>query len=297
VQASTEATWGRRGRYQDRGAPREWSVSERGSGASTLSRPDVWQRLSLGDCAWTLRSAMMPADVADFLSLACQKNSTTFLTLHGGLMPAQSISATILRRMRASRDAVFSAKDFLDLGSRAAADQALARAARDGIIRRVGRGLYDIPRKSSLVGDRSPRLDSVAMTVVRKSGARIGPTGAQAANMFGLTTQVPAQARYLTDRTGRTLQIGKQSVRLLRVAPRRLAGDPVSQAVIEGAALRRQGPHHRDGRPANPPCSLATRQAGAARECPPCAGLDAPVPERDRRWDDGGRRRHRPAVG
>jgi hypothetical protein len=53
----------------------------------------------------------------------------------------------ILDRIRASgRGKVFASKDFLDLGSREAVDQALSRLARAGEIQRLGRGLYHYPR-------------------------------------------------------------------------------------------------------------------------------------------------------
>ena len=42
---------------------------------------------------------------------------------------------------------VFSASDFLDLGSRPAVDKALSRMAAATTIRRVARGLYDVPRQ------------------------------------------------------------------------------------------------------------------------------------------------------
>ena len=155
-------------------------------------------------------------------------------------MSQNHVANKILRRMRASKSAsVFSAKDFLDIGSRDAVDQAFTRLVRAGKLRRISRGLYDIPRKSALVGIRAPSLDSVAAAIARKSAARIAPTGAQAANLFGLSTQVPAQIWYLTDRTPRVIRVGKQSLRFDHVAPRRLAGDSTSQAVIE--ALRYVG--------------------------------------------------------
>lgn len=40
---------------------------------------------------------------------------------------------------------VFVTREFLELGSRAAVDEALSRLAREGVIRRLGRGLYDVP--------------------------------------------------------------------------------------------------------------------------------------------------------
>ncbi len=40
-------------------------------------------------------------------------------------------------------------KDVLDLGSREAVDQALSRLVKAGQLRRVGHGLYDMPRMSA----------------------------------------------------------------------------------------------------------------------------------------------------
>jgi len=147
--------------------------------------------------------------------------------------------------MRASSGAVFSARDFLDLGNRAAIDQALFRVARDGKVRRIGRGLYDIPRKGTIVDARAPSPDAVAAAIARKFGARVAPTGAQAANAFGLTTQVPAQARYLTDHPAKAVRIGKQVIAFDQVVPKRLARHPISTAVIE--SLRHIGHDHVTG--------------------------------------------------
>lgn len=154
-------------------------------------------------------------------------------------MNGYTVVAAILRKMRASKGKVFSAVDFLDFGSRASIDQALSRLSRSGKVRRVSRGLYDVPRKGTMVAVRAPSLDSVADAMARKSGARMSPTGAQAANLLGLSKHVPAQARYLTDRRGRNLKIGKQTIRFDHAAPRRLAGTELSRTVIE--ALRYLG--------------------------------------------------------
>jgi len=45
------------------------------------------------------------------------------------------------------------ADDFLDLGSRDAIDQALSRMTSAGDIRRITRGLYDLPRPNTLTGN------------------------------------------------------------------------------------------------------------------------------------------------
>ena len=75
-----------------------------------------------------------------------------------------SVSKQIVKRIRGKgMGFVFTPKDFLDLGSRAAVDQALSRLTRRGTIRRLGRGLYDYPRVSPHLGPLSPPLDLVAL--------------------------------------------------------------------------------------------------------------------------------------
>ncbi len=52
--------------------------------------------------------------------------------------------------------AVFVTCEFLELGSRAAVDEALSWLAREGVIRRLGRGLYDYPRLHLVLGPAPP---------------------------------------------------------------------------------------------------------------------------------------------
>jgi hypothetical protein len=59
-----------------------------------------------------------------------------------------TIQDDILDRIRGhDRGKVFTPKDFLDLGSRDAADQSLSRLAKSGEIQRLGRGLYHYPSR------------------------------------------------------------------------------------------------------------------------------------------------------
>jgi hypothetical protein len=54
----------------------------------------------------------------------------------------------------------------------------------------------------------SPDVDQVARAIARKFGWRIQPSGAIAANLLGLSTQVPARAAYLSDGPDRSYKIG-----------------------------------------------------------------------------------------
>ena len=103
----------------------------------------------------------------------------------------------------------FSPTDFLDLGSRNAVDKALSRRAAAASIRRVACGLYDVPRKHPIVGLAVPSADNVAKALAEKAGTRLQPTGAYAANLLGLSDQVPAKVVFLTDGRSKRVRIGK----------------------------------------------------------------------------------------
>lgn len=137
---------------------------------------------------------------------------------------AHSIDSKILRRIRAMPSAsVFSPFDFLDLGGRVAIDQALSRNSRAGLIRKIARGLYDRPRIDDDLGAIPPSADAVAAALARRDHIRIQPSGAHAANLLGLSTQVPVRAVFVTDGRSRTIALGKRKVVLRHVPARTMA--------------------------------------------------------------------------
>ena len=134
-------------------------------------------------------------------------------------------------------------KDFLDLGSREAVDQALSRLVKAGRLRRVGHGLYDTPRISNVLNRPAPvDLDAAIAALARRDGVRIMPDGLVAANQLGLTNAVPAKASYVTDGHSRTLKIDGRTVQFRHAGPSvmRWAGRPAAPVV---QALRWLGPH------------------------------------------------------
>lgn len=119
----------------------------------------------------------------------------------------------IMKRVRAKgRGWAFTPKDFVDLGTRGSVDMALSRLAKTGKIRRVGRGIYDYPKLHDKLGALSPDTDSIARALASKSGDKIGPAGAAAANRLGLSTQVPARSAYATDGVTRTKQVAGRTL-------------------------------------------------------------------------------------
>ncbi|MCG8668857.1 MAG: DUF6088 family protein, partial [Pseudomonadales bacterium] len=107
----------------------------------------------------------------------------------------------------------FSQHDVVDLGSRSAIDLALHRLVRKGKVRRVMRGIYDVPKFSKLLDQEvGPDIHQVAQALARKFGWRIQPSGPAAQNLLGLSTQVPAHYLYLSDGPSRKYRIGKTTL-------------------------------------------------------------------------------------
>jgi hypothetical protein len=121
----------------------------------------------------------------------------------------------ILKRIRAKKKGwVFTPKDFLDMSPRSAVDNILSRLAKRGIIRRIDKGIYDFPKCDKNIGTLSPSADAVAQALARKSGNDIFPSGAGAANLLGLSTQVQSRSIYLTNGPSRSKKIGTRTITL-----------------------------------------------------------------------------------
>ncbi|MCY3736844.1 MAG: DUF6088 family protein [Gemmatimonadaceae bacterium] len=124
--------------------------------------------------------------------------------------------------------------DFLDLGGREAVSRALSRLVKAGRLRRVGHGLYDRPRISSVLNRPAPvDLEAAIAALARRDGVRIMPDGMVAANQLGLTNAVPAKVSYVTDGHSRTLEIDGRTVRFRHAGPRVMqwAGRPAAPVV------------------------------------------------------------------
>lgn len=139
------------------------------------------------------------------------------------------------------RGAVFVPADFLQIGSRKAVDVVLHRLARLGTIRRLARGVYDLPEEHLVLGPLLPSAEAVARALARRDRTRLQPAGAYAANTLGLTEQVPAKAVFLTDGPAKRVTIGPLTIQLRRTTPRNMeAAGRLSGLLIQ--AFRELGP-------------------------------------------------------
>lgn len=154
----------------------------------------------------------------------------------------QTMRDQIVARIgRLGKGKAFSAKDFLDIASRGTTDMTLAALARQGTVRRVRRGLYDVPKVNpALGGELSPDIDEAARAIARRQRWKIIPDGAWAANLLGLSTQVPAKIVYLTDGPNKKIPIGRRAIHLKHARPKVLAGLEGRSALVV-QALRHLG--------------------------------------------------------
>jgi hypothetical protein len=161
---------------------------------------------------------------------------------------AKSVDSQLLVRILSKRRGwVFTPADFLDLGSRTAVGLALMRHARAGTIRQLARGLYDYPNQHKDFGTLPPSDDRIANALKGRDDTRIQVSGAHAANMLGISTQVPVRTIFLTEGLARKVKIGKREIVLKKTSARQMAtAGRVSGTVIQ--ALRWIGQRYVDDR-------------------------------------------------
>ncbi len=136
----------------------------------------------------------------------------------------QSIANKVLNRIVGhGRGWVFTPGQFVDLGTRSATGLALMRHTRAGTIRQLARGLYDYPKHHPVLGTIAPSADAIARALVVRDAVRLLPAGVYAANVLGLSDQVPARVVFLTDGPARRVRVGKQEIILKRTTPRTMA--------------------------------------------------------------------------
>ena len=159
-----------------------------------------------------------------------------------------SIDSKVLSRIYGHRGGwVFTPGVFRDLGNRTAVAAALKRHKQTGLIRQLARGLYDYPRSDPSLGVLTPKTDDIANALRDRDGTRLQPSGAHAANLLGLSEQVPVRVVYLTDGPSRQVQLGRRRIVLQHTTPRNMAtAGKVSGLVIQ--ALRWIGQRHTDER-------------------------------------------------
>jgi hypothetical protein len=188
----------------------------------------------------------LDAGSAAFLGLISREKYAIFTLRMARPKDPQSVDSAIERRLKTHPEGwVFTPTVFRDLGSEKAVEMALARHLKRGQIRRLGRGVYDLPRTHPRLGALSPAVDAVAEAIKGRDAIRLQASGAYAAHLLGLTDQVPMRIVYLTDGPTRQIALGGREIRLKRTTPRGMAtAGRISGTVFQ--ALRWLGKEHVD---------------------------------------------------
>ena len=124
----------------------------------------------------------------------------------------------------------------------AAIRQALARLVKAGKLRRIRRGLYERPRTHPILGQTPSNPLAVAEAMMRARQASWQVSGAYAANLLGLSEQVPTQLIVNTSASVSSVNLGNATIRFRRVTPSGLlgAGRPAGTVI---QAIRYLGPN------------------------------------------------------
>jgi Family of unknown function (DUF6088) len=122
---------------------------------------------------------------------------------------AGNAAETVRRRIEAGGERVWRMADFEGMPFMAVA-QALSRLTRQGVIQRLGKGLYYRARPTAF-GASQPNLAQVRSLPIRRKG--VFPAGIAAANVLGFTTQNPARVEVATNGLSLPrLIVGKETV-------------------------------------------------------------------------------------
>lgn len=157
-----------------------------------------------------------------------------------------STETKMLARIQShGRGWAFTPLHFSELGSRNAVASSLKRFKAAGFVRQLARGLYDYPVEHRILGTVAPSADAIARALAGRDAIRLQPVGAYAANVLGLSDQVPSRIIFLTDGPSRKVKIGKQEIVLQHTTPRNMAtAGRKSGTFIQ--ALRYLGQNHVD---------------------------------------------------
>lgn len=139
----------------------------------------------------------------------------------------------------------FTSMHFSDLGSDVSIRKALSQLQKQNFIRRLAQGIYDYPKIHELLGTIPPDLSEVARAIAEKNGVQIQPAGAYAANLVGLSVQVPGRVIFLTEGPSRKVKIGNQEI-LFKKTTKKIMSSATSREGILIQALKNLGKDHID---------------------------------------------------
>ncbi|MDA0686286.1 MAG: DUF6088 family protein [Bacteroidetes bacterium] len=140
----------------------------------------------------------------------------------------------IIARIRAhGRGFVFSTKLFSSLTDDSASVRtALTRLVQKKSIRRLSHGLYDFPIVHPQLGALVPSVENVINAIKSADAIEVQATGAYAANLLGLSTQIPMRIELYTNGPRRKIRFGNQEIILKPTTPKNMIGAGTKAGLI-----------------------------------------------------------------
>lgn len=138
-------------------------------------------------------------------------------------MKQQSTHKQIEKRIKGYlKGKIIFPSDFIDLGGAEVVKKVLLRLEKQELLKRLAFGIYLYPKQDKNLGMLYPSVNEIAEAIARRDKARIIPTGIQAMNKLGLSTQVPMKVVFLTDGAPRSIKVGKRIITFKKTSPKNL---------------------------------------------------------------------------
>lgn len=127
----------------------------------------------------------------------------------------------------------FMVSDFTDIMDYETAKKSLARYEKNGVIRRVIRGVYDKPGYSEIIQEAAaPDPEEIAKALARNFNWNIAPDENTAMNLLGLSTQIPAKWEFISSGPYRDYKIGNVSIQFKHRSCKEIAGMSYMSALM-----------------------------------------------------------------
>lgn len=134
-----------------------------------------------------------------------------------------NIKSTVMKIIDESQPhSIFFISDYARLGSSETIRKILYEATLNGLLENAGHGIYIKP-KISRFGHVPVPLEKIAREIAERDKCEILPAGNTAANLIGLSTQVPMNLSYITTGSTRTIKIGKRKISFRHASPKNFA--------------------------------------------------------------------------
>lgn len=134
-----------------------------------------------------------------------------------------NIKNAVMKHINESRPhSVFFITDYTNLGSPETIRKILYEATLNGIIEKAAHSIYFKP-KVSRFGNIPIPPEIIAKEIANRDKCEILPAGSTAANIIGLSTQVPVCLSYITTGSTRTVNIGDRKISFRHASPKNFA--------------------------------------------------------------------------